>query len=160
MLHQLIGNIHSESVQYSTSRGARKRAKRKMDTFWTAASLVLFSRGGEKYAKNWILSRMAWAEGPWVLRSFNSLRALLFLRQKKKMAVVASGTKFREVSKIFFCIWKNIDFRISIIMPSSSRSVIFSIRWSLSRHDPKAYWHPGCVGQSLFNPLFSSGGWK
>lgn len=49
-------------------------------------------------------------------------------------------------------------FRISIIIPSSSRSVIFSIRWSLSRHDPKAYWHPGCVSQSLFNPLFSSGG--
>ena len=43
------------------------------------------------------------------MRSFNSLRALLFLRQKKKMAVVASGTKFREVSKIFFRIWKNID---------------------------------------------------
>ena len=55
-------------------------AKRKMDTFWTAAGLVLFSRGGEKYAKNWTLSRMAWAEGPWVLRSFNSPRALLFLR--------------------------------------------------------------------------------
>ena len=72
-------------------------------------SFRLISRGGEKYAKNWTLSRMAWAEGPWVLRSFNSLRALLFLRQKKKMAVVASGTKFREVSKIFFCIWKNID---------------------------------------------------
>ena len=80
-----------------------------MDTFWTAAGLVLFSRGGEKYAKNWTLSRMAWAEGPWVLRSFNSPRALLFLRQKKKMAVVVSGTKFREVSKIFFCIWKIID---------------------------------------------------
>ena len=25
------------------------------------------------------------------------------------MAVVASGTKLREVRKMFFCIWKNID---------------------------------------------------
>lgn len=74
-------------------------AKRKMDTFWTAAGLVLFSRGGEKYAKNWTLSRMAWAEGPWVLRSFNSPRALLFLRQKKKMAVVASGTSLERLVK-------------------------------------------------------------
>lgn len=74
-------------------------AKRKMDTFWTAAGLVLFSRGGEKYAKNWTLSRIAWAEGPWVLRSFNSPRALLFLRQKKKMAVVASGTSLERLVK-------------------------------------------------------------